>query len=191
MSVRAYRDKTMSLEQFLREPRIDRKPYLEYIDGEVVAKVSPEAKHSLLQVDFSVYFQGIARPRRLGRAFTEMRFTFAGRSILPDVAFVIAEHIRFDEDGEVASVIPTPPDIHVEILSPDKRLRRTREKLAHSTANGCPLGILVNPYRKWIELYRGGVAEMLPADGEIDFAPVLPDFRLAVSEVFGWLKNPV
>ncbi len=191
MVVRIDRDKTMTLEEFLRDPRIDRRPYLEYIDGEVVAKVSPQAKHALLAADFLGAFNGHSRPRRLGRAMPELRFTFAGRSILPDVAFVTSEHIVYDDAGEIAEVIPTPPDIHVEIMSPDKRLTRTREKMTHSTAHGCSLGVLVHPSRKWIEVYRGGVAELLPADGSIDFAPVLPGLRLGVSAVFDWLKNPV
>lgn len=187
----AIREKSMTLEEFLRWPRIDRKPYLEYIDGEVVAKASPQGKHSFIQDDFLTVFNGYARPRKLGRAVAELRFTFAGRSILPDVAFILSEHIIRDDRGEIAEVIPTPPDIHVEIMSPEKRLKRTRDKLVHSTANGCPIGILVHPYRKWIEVYRNGTAEVLAPDGTIDFAPTLPGFRIGVAEVFHWLKNPV
>jgi hypothetical protein len=40
--------KTMSLEEFLRLPQIDEHPYLEYIDGRIEAKVSPQKKHGLL-----------------------------------------------------------------------------------------------------------------------------------------------
>lgn len=183
--------RSMTLEEFLRWPRIDRKPYLEYIDGEAVGKVSPQLQHGVLASDFLSAFNDHARPRGLGRAVPEVRFTFGGRSILPDVAFVLTGHFPLDDRGRPRDVMPMPPDIHVEIMSPDKRLKRTRDKLIHSTTNGCPLGVLVHPYRDWIEVYRDGVAVVLPPDGEIDFAPVLPGFRIGVAQVFNWLNNPV
>ena len=42
-------DKMITLEEFLRLPEIDEHPYLEYIDGRIEAKVSPQKKHGLLE----------------------------------------------------------------------------------------------------------------------------------------------
>ena len=40
----------MTLEEFLRWSRIDEKPYLEYHDGRIEVKVSPQRKHSLIEM---------------------------------------------------------------------------------------------------------------------------------------------
>jgi Uma2 family endonuclease len=82
-----------------------------------------------------------------------------------------------------------PPDIHIEIISPDQSVKKSREKLSHSTAHGCPLGWLIHPEKKTIDVFRPGrPAERLAPDGILEGEPVLPGFRLPVSEVFGWLK---
>ena len=106
--------KTITLEEFLRMPEIDEYPYLEYIDGRIQAKVSPQKKHGMLE-----------------------------KRIM----------------------------IHI------------------STANGCPLGWLIDPGRRAVSVYRPGRrAERLAADGALPGDPVLIGYRLPIAELFGWLK---
>jgi Uma2 family endonuclease len=179
----------LTLEEFLRLPNIEEAPALEFIDGRVVRKAMPKKKHSLLTVELSIHLNNFARPARLGLAFGELRCTFAGRSIVPDLVFLLTEHIELDPDGSITDETNVPPDLHVEILSPDRSIRDTHAKLLHSTANGCPLGWFINPYKKTIEVYRPGrTPERLGEDGMLEGEPVLPGFRLPVAEVFGWLN---
>ena len=118
-----------------------------------------------------------------------MRGTFAGRSVIPDVVFLLKAHIERDDQGEPVDDTPWPPDLHVEIISPDQAARKAREALTFSMAHGCPLGWLIHPYRKTIEVYRPGrPAARLAPDGVLEGEPVLPGFRLPAAEVFGWLK---
>ena len=178
--------KSITLEQFLARP--EQKPVLEYLDGRIEAKVSPQKKHSLMTLRLLERLNRIAEPAGLGLAWPELRCTFAGRSIVPDVVFLLETHIASDERGEPVNETSLPPDIHIEIVSPDQSVGRSREKLAHSTAHGCPLGWLINPERQWIDVYRPGQApERLAPDGFLDGAPVLPGFRVSVPDVFGWL----
>ena len=180
--------KAITLDEFLRLPEIDERPYLEYIDGRIEAKVSPQKKHGILEKRLMNHIDAYAEPRQLGQTFPELRCTFAGRSIIPDVVFLLDEHIETDEEGEVLDPTLWPPDIHVEIVSPDQSLRKCREKLAFSTANGCPLGWQIDPGRKTVSVYRPGRrVERLLVDGELKGAPVLPTYRLPVAELFGWL----
>ena len=148
--------KMITLEEFLRMPEIDERPYLEFIDGRIEAKMSPQKKHGLLKKRLMTHIDAYSEPRELGEAFPELRCTFAGRSIIPDVVFLLDEHIETDEDGEVLDPTLRPPDIHIEIVSPDQSVRKCREKLAFSTANGCPLGWLIDPIRKTVHVYRPG-----------------------------------
>jgi Uma2 family endonuclease len=183
----------LSLDEFLRLPEIDEHPYKEYINGRIEAKVSPQGKHSRIETTLPAHLNAYAEPRGLGVAFAELRCTFAGRSMIPDVVFLLDEHIETDERGMVVNQILRPPDIHVEIVSPDQAVGKCREKLAFSTANGCPLGWLIDPERETVHVYRPSrPAKRLPADGVLEGSPVLPGYRLAVNELFGWLKlrNP-
>ncbi len=181
-------DRSMTLAEFLAWPEIDEKPYLEYIDGRIEEKLSPQARHSLIQLNLPPALNAFALPRRLGLALPELRCTFGGRSIIPDVVFLLDASIRTDERGDIVDEIMTPPDIHVEIRSPDQSKARTVEKIEHSIAQGCPLGWFIDPDQRNIRVYRPGRAvEVLGADGVLDGDPILPGFRLAVAEVFGWL----
>jgi len=182
----------MTLEEFLRWPRIDDKPYLEYYEGRIEAKVSPQRKHSVIEKNLIVALDRFADPTGLGEAFPELRCTFAGRSIVPDIVFHLEANIQVDENGEVVNECLIPPDIHIEIRSSDQSVKKTREKLEHSVAHGCPLGWYIDPERRTIDVYRAGrPPERLAPDRTLDGAPVLPGFRLAVSEVFGWLRHRI
>ena len=124
----------LTLEEFLRLPEIDEHPYLEYIDGKIEAKVSPQKKHSLIQSQIMRSLDDFAKPSSLGLAFPELRCTFAGRSIVPDVVFLLASHVDVDSEGELVDETFRPPDIHIEIGSPDQPAKRNRERLLFSTA---------------------------------------------------------
>jgi Uma2 family endonuclease len=178
----------MTLEEFLELP--EDKPYLEYIDGRVEAKVSLQKKLSRIAVRLTERLNRFAEPRGLGSAFVELRCTFAGRSIIPDIVFLLEPHITYDDHGEIINETPIPPDIHVEIVSPEQSLRKSRGKLAHSTAHGCPLGWLIDPERITIDVYRSGrFPERLAPEGVLSGETVLPRFRLKVAEIFGWLRR--
>jgi Uma2 family endonuclease len=183
--------KTFTLEEFLRLPEIDEHPYLEYSDGRIEAKVSPQGKHSSIETKLSAHLDAYSERRGLGGAFVELRCTFAGRSMIPDIVFLREEHIETDETGEIKDENLRPPDIHVEIVSPDQSISKCREKLVFSTANGCPLGWLIDPGRKKVEVYRPGLpVERLPGDAAVAGSPVLPGYRLRLSKLFGWLSRP-
>jgi Uma2 family endonuclease len=89
--------RTLTLEEFLSLP--DTKPAGEYQNGRITQKVSPQGKHSLLQAKWVVELNRLALPPPLGMAFPELRCTFAGRSIVPDVAFFAWDRVPWDPSG--------------------------------------------------------------------------------------------
>jgi Uma2 family endonuclease len=179
----------LTLEQFLKLPEIDEHPAREYIDGKVEAKVAAQKKHCMIQKQIVISIDAFAEPSFLGLALPELRCTFAGRSIVPDVVFLLADHIDVDSARELVSEKFRPPDIHIEIASPDQPANRNRDRLQFSRANGCPLGWLIDPERRTIEVFRAdGSRIRLPDDGALEGEPVLPGYRVSVATVFGWLK---
>jgi Uma2 family endonuclease len=180
----------LTLQSFLEMPGIDDSPSLEFVDGKVARKAAPQKKHNALTAFFLTTLNQWAIPEGLGEAYPELRCTYAGRSIVPDVVFLLEEHIEVDADGSPSDVTPWPPDIHIEIISPKQGLSEADERLRHSTSQGCAIGWLVHPYRRKISVYRPDQAPIeLSADDVLVGDPVLPGFRLPVSEVFDWLTR--
>ncbi|HEV3166000.1 MAG TPA: Uma2 family endonuclease [Isosphaeraceae bacterium] len=177
----------LTLEEFLRLP--EEKPYLEFIDGRIVAKASAQNQHGAIQAELVTFLNEFARRTKLGRAFVELRRTFGGRSIVPDIVFQRTENTPLDRRGRIANESYQTPDIHVEILSPRQSLKKSREKLAHSTAHGCPLGWLIDPGRETVKVSRPSQPVERLAVGDVLLGdPVLPGLRLALAEIFGWLE---
>jgi Uma2 family endonuclease len=183
--------RTLTLKDFQQKRGIDDHPYKLFIDGRMAVKPSPKSSHSTLQGDLLVRLRESGASPGLGRIFPELRCTYAGRSIIPDLTFLLGEHITRDARGKMAESNLRAPDLHVEIVSPQDSLVKLRRKLLHSTSNGCPLGLLIHPDKEWIVVLRAAEEpRRLAADDAIAGEPVLPGFRLPVKEVFGWPYLP-
>lgn len=179
----------LTLAEFLRLP--EEEPSLEYINGRIEAKVSPQLRHALIAAVLVERINVFVARSQLGAAVAELRCTFAGRSIVPDVSYLTEGHLPVDARGHVENEVHRPPDLHIEIISPRQTMKKSREKLAHSTANGCSLGWLVHPDNDWVEVFRAGCApERLTPDGVLDGDPILPGFRLPVAALFACLDRP-
>jgi Uma2 family endonuclease len=100
--------KNPTLESFLTLP--ETKPASGYIDGKIVQKPMPQGKHSLLRMKLFTFINSILMEAKIAIAFPELRCTFGGRSIVPDVVVLKNENIPKDDDGEVANVVTTAPD---------------------------------------------------------------------------------
>jgi Uma2 family endonuclease len=181
---------TLTLDEFLEMP--ETKPASEFWDGQVRQKPMPMTKHSALQGEMTERMNGTAKTKqpRLGRALPELRCTFAGRSVDPDVAYVRRERLPVDPDGQLANRFLAPPDIVVEIVSPEQSQFELVEKVGWCVQNGVKLGWLIAPDGQEILEFAPGAAPcVLPQDGALDGRDVLPGFRCPVAEVFGWLRE--
>jgi Uma2 family endonuclease len=178
----------LTLEEFLKLP--EQKPALEYHQGRVTQKVSPQGQHGALQFDVASFFDRFMRPRRLGRVFTELRTTYAGSSLVPDVAVYRRERVPRYPNGEVADVFKDPPDIAVEIRSPGQSLSQQIEKCRWFVENGAGIALLVDPIRRSIHrVVAGAEPVILRGDDRVDLDAVLPGFELTPRQLFDTLLD--
>lgn len=181
--------KSLTLEQFLKQP--ETKPASEYIDGKINQKPMPQGKHSLLQRELSFVLTAGLRPGRVAQAFPELRCTFGGRSIVPDVAVFRTERIPRDTNGEIANRFEIHPDWTIEILSPEQRQSKVMRNILHCIDHGTEMGWLLEPEESWIFVYGAdrsvrlfeAAEALLPVPG---FAGAV---QLTLGEVFDWLKG--
>jgi Uma2 family endonuclease len=99
----------LTLADFLALP--ETKPASEFMDGEIVQKPMPQGKHSAIRSELI---------QKLAHSFPELRCTFDGRSIVPDITVFKTDRIPRDPDGTVANDFDIAPDWTIEILSPDQ-----------------------------------------------------------------------
>ena len=183
----AITDSRLTLEDFLRLP--EAKPALEYVDGEVRQKMSPRLPHSALQLHLGTYFNRVGVPKKIARAFTELRCTFAGHSRVPDLSVFRWPRIPRDERGKLQTdECFVPPDIAVEIRSPGQTIAALTRDCEWYVANGVALALLVLTTRESVRLFLPGQPwRELKRDEAIDFGPVIPGARLTVRDLFAAL----
>ncbi|CAN1208743.1 Putative restriction endonuclease domain-containing protein [Tumidithrix helvetica PCC 7403] len=175
----------LSLEEFLALP--ETKPASDYIDGQIYQKLMPQGQHSTFQVEIATAINLIAKPQKVAFAFPELRCTFGGISIVPDIAVMRWENIPFLPNKRVANQILVAPDWIIEIFSPDQSTLRVMNKISSAITNGSQLGWLISPDRDLIMVYDG---DRFPEkmSGK-DILPVLDvlDWQVTVDDVFDLL----
>lgn len=101
----------------------------------------------------------------------------------PDIAFVRRE--RIPESGITKKFWPGAPDLAVEVLSPDDRLKEVEEKVGNWLEAGALMVWAVNPKRRTVTVYRSlKDVGILTETDELDGQDVVPGFRCKVSEIF-------
>src|SRR5712691_11353498 len=139
----AITERRLTLEEFEALP--EEKPALELEpDGTVTQKVSPKQQHSLLQSALIRLFDTFAGPKKLAKAFPELRFATGGASYVPDLAVYRWNRILRDAHGEVTNELPEPPDIAIEIVSPEQSVTAQVRKCLWYVAQGVQVAILVD-----------------------------------------------
>jgi Uma2 family endonuclease len=177
----------ISLNEFLSLPEV--KPALEYVEGRVTQKVSPQGKHSRLQSGLVQLFDGITRPGKVALAFPELRFRGARYSPVPDVSVFRWERIPRDPDGTVADVFSIPPDVAMEILSPGESRRQQVDKCLGFLERGTRAALFVDDVRRTITLFRPGTEPTpLQTTDVIDLTYIVPGLRFTVDDVFATLR---
>jgi Uma2 family endonuclease len=173
----------MTIEEFLELP--EREPALEYQEGRIIQKVPPKGRHSALQCEAAELLNRFGRPEKVARAFTELRATFGGASLVPDVAVYRWERIPRDSAGRVADDFREPPDIAVEIVSPKQGVNGLVRRCLWFIEQGTQISLLVDPADESVLLFRPGQATVaLRGADRIDLDAVLPGFELTVQQLF-------
>jgi Uma2 family endonuclease len=176
----------LSLEEFLQMNSIEDSPAWEFIDGETIQKPMPGGKHSRLQLRLA---SAINTATTSYETLPELRCTFGGKSIVPDLAVISCDRIPTDENGDIISTgIEFAPDWIIEILSPQQSQMKVTRKILHCLRHNGQMGWLVDPDERVVLVYR---RDRLPDELTNDaLLPCIKGFnlQLTVEQMFDWLK---
>ena len=177
----------LSLEEFLQLP--ETKPASEYIDGKIFQKPMPQGNHSTLQIELASDINRVGKPEKLAYAFPELRCTFGGKSIVPDIAVFEWDRIPLDTAGKILNQFEIPPDWTIEILSPNQSPNRVISNITFAIQNGTKLVWFLDPDDGSIMIFQ---PNQLPEfKQEKDILPVLDvfkDWNISVEDVFACLN---
>jgi Uma2 family endonuclease len=181
--------KPLTLEAFLAMP--ETKPASEFIDHQILQKPMPQGKHSTVQGDFVPAVNSVLKPDRIARAYPELRCTFGGRSIVPDVAVFKWKRIPRDADGRVANAFKLAPDWTIEILSPDQSQTKVVRNILHCLDHGAEMGWLIDPDERSVFVYFADRTIAIFEDPAVRIpVPAFAQaFELTIGELFGWLDE--
>lgn len=178
--------KPITLEEFLKLP--ETKPASEYINGEIIEKPMPKGRHSRLQGKLCAAINEISESEQIAYAFPELRCSFGGRSIVPDVAVFPWQQIPFTEAGEVPDDFLLPPDWTIEILSPEQKPNKVIGNILHCLSHGCQLGWFIEPDDlSVLVFFPSQQPQLLQGSDRLPVLETIP-LELTVSQIFGWLK---
>jgi Uma2 family endonuclease len=181
--------KLLTLDEFLALP--ETKPASEYIEGMIACKPMPQGKHSILQLKLAMFINAVLMEQGIATAFPELRCTFGGRSIVPDLSIIEQENIPEDEDGEISNIFNFAPSWMIEVLSPDQSTTKVVAKILHCLQHGTAVGWLIDPAEKSVFIYHS--QNQIELVDDLDRELIVPGFASAVKltsrDIFGWLKK--
>ena len=102
--------------------------------------------------------------------------------LAPDVSFVRSNRIP---NPLPQGFFPGPPDLAVEVLSPNDRASEVQAKIRDWLDAGCQVVWIIDPQTKSVTIYKSthDIAVLNAADILTD-VHLLPDFHAAVNEIF-------
>ncbi len=167
----------MTYEEFLAWA--DEDTLAEWVNGEVVM-TSPSSKHHQMLADFlGDMIRAYARQRKLG---VVLGAPFQGKmehGREPDLLFLAQAHLgRLKE-----TYVDGPPDLIVEIVSPESMGRDRGDKFYEYARGGVPEYWLIDPQARWAEFYHLKEGYYRPAfsgDQGVYRSEALPGFWLRV-----------
>ena len=175
----------ITLDEFEKMPDPADGSRLELVRGEVVAFPLRQARHGICCAEIIRVFGNYVEDKKLGWVTSNDTGVVLERTPDtvrgPDVAFwSIARQPAMPE-----GYFEIPPDIAVEVLSPNDRRSDVRAKIREYVFYSVALVWLVDPETRTVTVYRGSMrgTELDEAD-ELDGGDVLPGFRCTVSDLF-------
>ena len=102
---------------------------------------------------------------------------------VPDVAFVRRD--RFDEVGDIDGFFPGPPDLAVEVISPNDRYTEVAEKVEDWLNAGTRMVIVVDSRRRVAAVHLPGTEPItLTEQDTLDGGDVVPGWSMPVADIF-------
>jgi len=170
-------------EQLLRSPGLGR---CELVRGELVTMPYEGFEHGRMVIDVVASLVDFVKDNSLGEVVGPRTGFQIGHDPdtvrAPDVGFVCAQRVPAEP---VKGYFPGPPDLAVEVLSPDDRAGEVLAKVRDWLQSGCRRVWVVDPRTRTVSVYRSASEIVVLSESDtLTDEELLPGFRLPVAEIF-------
>ncbi len=162
----------------------DRARHAELVAGQVIELGPPGFRHGLLASELSARLREHAAGRGLGLVCVEVGFILNSDSPTvraADVAVVLKGRVPSPPPSRF---FPGPPDLAVEVLSPDDRPSDVAAKVGDYLRAGTQAVWVVDPEAKTLTVHTREGSIRYARDEVLHGGPPLPDFELALKDLF-------
>ena len=168
----------------------------EVIDGELYVSTAPHIEHQLIQTNCATPLDSWSKRTGLGVLVPGSGLIFSRHDgVIPDLMWFGKERYPVARinpaTGEQDGKVYLAPEIAVEVLSPGKaNEERDREtKLTLYSRRGVREYWIINRFTRTVAIYRRTAAAELVltttlTDRDTLTSPLLPDFALAIEDIF-------
>jgi Uma2 family endonuclease len=174
---------------------------MELVDGSIVVMGPSDYESDEITIEFARVMANWVRPRKLGRVTGSAAGFFLPKSEeedssnengsngqkeprnlrAPDVSFVRADRLKRTKRDFVELV----PDLMVEVKSKTDRVKPLVKKIELFLELGAVVGILIDPDKRTLTVYRLNQSPVTLGDGDTLTVPeLLPGWELAISELW-------
>ncbi|HUT11742.1 MAG TPA: Uma2 family endonuclease [Thermoguttaceae bacterium] len=158
----------------------------ELVRGELVMMTPAGFEHGCLTTTIAAPLANFVKQKGLGKvtgAETGFRIGRDPDTVrAPDVGFVRAERVPATL---TTGFFQGPPDLAVEVISPNDRAGDLLAKVQDWLGAGCRVVWVVDPGTRTVSVYRGEKqVTILTVSDEVTGEDVVPEFRLPVAEIF-------
>lgn len=169
---------------------------MELVDGNILVMGPSDFVSEEIGVEFARQLANWVRPQKLGRvAGSSAGFILPTLEVengkeadsekrnlrAPDVSFVRADRLKKSQRDFVELV----PDLMVEIKSKSDRIKPLVEKIQLFLELGCTVGILIDPDKLTLTVYRLNQEPIVLQDNDkLTLPELLPGWELTVSELW-------
>ena len=157
----------------------------ELVEGRLVVSEPPGWRHGDIAALIAAALVPFVRAHGLGRVVVESGYVLARRPDTvrgPDVSFVRAD--RLPAADVAHRFYEGPPDLAIEIVSPDDRAAEVARKVQGYLRAGTRAVWVVYPDTRSIVAHApDGLARLHGPDDAIDGGDVLPGFRVPLAEL--------
>jgi Uma2 family endonuclease len=185
MSVAAPPPAVLTAEEFVRLPDTGRR--VELVQGQIVEVPMPTPKHGFCCSKLDRAIGNFVEDNNLGRVASNDSWvkTTEGPDTVrgPDIAYWSYERLPKGDVPE--GLIPTPPELVLEVRSPSERWTDAFAKVLEYLKAGVRVACILDPETETLSVYRPDeIQQILTADDEFTLPDVLPGFRAKVGQFF-------
>ncbi|MBE9036704.1 Uma2 family endonuclease [aff. Roholtiella sp. LEGE 12411] len=180
--VKASTGNKLTLEEFLALPEGD--VNYEFVDGYAVPKVSPKFFHSTLQLTLGLLLRTWFKGK--GRVGSEWAILLKRKgkdwAPVPDLSFI--SYKRLPKSWQRNEACPVPPELVIEIISPDQTMKEFEDKAKDYFAAGVSRFWVVNPELISIRVFLSADVSQVYTDSMPIVDILLPGLELTVRQIF-------